>query len=130
MLLMLERGDRRVVDGVQWHSVQAWERCDGLTLRQHTCVKRCDLNAACRFGGIEGLRGMCVPRVMVQDRLPWIMKTALPPPLQYPVASYGFQFVHALCKMFYGSSVGMRVSGLLTLARVSLFPPQTKAKQA
>ena len=86
--------------------------------------------AVCRFGGIEGLRGMCIPRVVVQDRMPALMKTALPPPLQYPVASYGFQFVHALCKMFYGSTVAMRVSGLLTLARVSIFPPQARAKQA
>ena len=86
--------------------------------------------AGCRFGGIEGLRGMCVPRVVVLDRAPWLMKTALPPPLQYPVASFGFDFVRALCLMFYGSNVGMQLRGLLTLARLSLAPPAAKAKAA
>ena len=73
---------------------------------------------------------MCIPRVTLLDRAPWIMRTAIPPPLQYPVAPYSFDFVHALCKMFYGTSVGMKVSGLLTLARLSIAPPKAKLKAA
>lgn len=71
---------------------------------------------------------MCVPKVVVLDRAPWLMKTEIPPPLQYPVAPFGFKFVHSLCMMFYGPSAGMRVKGLLTLA--FCFLPQRESKKA
>jgi hypothetical protein len=71
---------------------------------------------------------MCIPRVLVQDSAPMLMKTKLPPPLQYPVAPFGFDFVRALCMMFYGINIFMRVEGLLTLLRVSVCSPKTKAK--
>lgn len=35
--------------------------------------------------GIEGLRGLCVPKAVCEDRFPWLMKSSLPPPWQYPV---------------------------------------------
>ena len=81
----------------------------------------------CRFGGVEGLRDLCLPRVTVLDRAPWLVRTSLPPPLQYPVAAYGFDFVHALCRMFYGTNAATRWRGLLALARLSLVPPREGA---
>jgi hypothetical protein len=36
--------------------------------------------------GIEGLRGLCVPKSVCEDRFPWLMTTTLPPPWKYPVA--------------------------------------------
>lgn len=84
----------------------------------------------CRFGGIEGLRGMCFPKVIVEDRWPFLMRTAIPPPLQYPVAEIGFDFVHALCKMFYGSSIGMQLAGLGSVMKLFLLPSPTPAQKA
>eukprot|EP00959_Pyramimonas_sp_CCMP1952_P444039 9296437-Pyramimonas_sp.AAC.1 len=55
-----------------------------------------------RFAGIEGLRGCCYPKAVCEDRLPWLMKTNIPPLLQYPVSDVAFDFVSALCKLFYG----------------------------
>jgi Aldehyde dehydrogenase family len=86
--------------------------------------------AFCRFGGVEGLRGMCYPKVIVEDRFPSFMRTAIPPPLQYPVAPIGFSFVHALCKMFYGSSIYMQLSGLVSVIKMFMLPPATKSKVA
>lgn len=79
---------------------------------------------------MEGLRGMCYPKVIVEDRFPSIMRTAIPPPLQYPVAPIGFDFVHALCKMFYGSSIAMQMSGLGSVIKMFVLPPAAKSKVA
>jgi Aldehyde dehydrogenase family len=38
-----------------------------------------------RFAGIEGLRGLTVPKAVAEDRWPWLMRTDIPPMLQYPV---------------------------------------------
>jgi hypothetical protein len=73
---------------------------------------------------------MCYPRAVVQDRWPLLMRTSIPQPLCYPVAPYGFDFVHALCKLFYGSTVIMQLQGLLSLAKLSLWPPKGKVKAA
>jgi hypothetical protein len=62
--------------------------------------------------------------------VPLLMKTTLPPPLCYPIAPYGFDFVHALCKMFYGSSLIMQLQGLVSVVQLSLAPPKAKAKSA
>jgi hypothetical protein len=52
-----------------------------------------------RFAGIEGLRGMCIPKAVAEDR--WPFKTAIPPLLQYPVSDRAFDFVSSLVWMFY-----------------------------
>jgi acyl-CoA reductase-like NAD-dependent aldehyde dehydrogenase len=38
-----------------------------------------------RFAGIEGLRGLTVPKSVSEDAIPWLMGSSLPPPWQYPV---------------------------------------------
>jgi hypothetical protein len=72
-----------------------------------------------RFAGIEGLRGMCIPKAVAEDR--WPFKTAIPPMLQYPVKSQAFKFVTSLVWMFYSESWSGSIKGLFGL--VSCFLP-------
>ncbi|RCH82326.1 Meiotic Sister-Chromatid recombination aldehyde dehydrogenase, partial [Rhizopus stolonifer] len=46
-----------------------------------------------RFSGIEGLRGLCVPKAITTDRIPGV-KTPIPPILDYPIKSIanGWEF--------------------------------------
>lgn len=64
-----------------------------------------------RFAGVEGLRGLCVPKAVAEDAL--FFSTALPPMLQYPVSPAAFGFVTSLVRMFYSPSVGGQVEGVL-----------------
>ncbi|KAL6755042.1 Aldehyde/histidinol dehydrogenase [Haematococcus lacustris] len=75
-----------------------------------------------RFAGIEGLRGLCVPKAVSEDRLPWLMKSSLPPPWQYPVQDIAFDFGTALVTMFYGPGLLYQIKGLLRLAACFLAP--------
>ncbi|BDA44107.1 betaine aldehyde dehydrogenase, chloroplastic [Coccomyxa sp. Obi] len=68
-----------------------------------------------RFAGIEGLRGLCVPKAVCEDRFPWLMRTDIPPLLQYPVGDAAFPFVCGLISMFYGLSLQDNLSGLCTV---------------
>ncbi|CAG9461445.1 unnamed protein product [Pedinophyceae sp. YPF-701] len=77
-----------------------------------------------RFAGIEGLRGLCVPKAVCEDRVGWLMRTTIPPPLQYPVADSAFDFVSSLIKMFYGYNLGVRARGLVGLAKAALAKPK------
>eukprot|EP00899_Mesostigma_viride_P010789 jgi/Mesvir1/19711/Mv09971-RA.1 len=79
-----------------------------------------------RFAGIEGLRGCCVAKAVVEDRLPFI-KTTIPPPLQYPVKESAFAFVSSLIRMFYGVGLGAKAHGLAALLKCLVMPG---AKQA
>ncbi len=72
-----------------------------------------------RFAGIEGLRGMCVPKSVAEDR--WPFSTAIPPLLQYPVKDAAFDFVTSLVWMFYSESLLGNVKGLFGLAGCFLF---------
>lgn len=42
-----------------------------------------------RFGGPEGLRGVCHQRSVTVDRWPMLIQTFLPPVLQYPMTNVG-----------------------------------------
>lgn len=75
-----------------------------------------------RFAGIEGIRGCCNPRAVTSDKVTGV-RTAIPPPLQYPVGESGFQFVSGLISMFYGDGVAARIGGI-----VSLIIASTKGK--
>ena len=72
-----------------------------------------------RFAGIEGLRGMCVPKSVAEDR--WPFSTAIPPLLQYPVKDAAFDFVTSLVWMFYSESSIGKLKGLLGLAGCFVF---------
>ena len=82
-----------------------------------------------RFAGIEGLRGMCVPKAVCEDRFPWLMRTDIPPPLQYPVSDVAFTFVTSIVKMFYGYNLRVKVDGLVGLAMCFLAPSSVAKKQ-
>lgn len=40
-----------------------------------------------RFGGPEGLRGLCNAKAIVVDKFPWLIQTSIPKALDYPVRS-------------------------------------------
>ena len=50
--------------------------------------------------------------------------------LQYPVSDVAFDFVAALCKLFYGFGVSDRVAALVTMAQCFLLPSSLKKKPA
>lgn len=66
-----------------------------------------------RFAGVEGLRGMCLPKAVAEDR--WPFSTNIPPMLQYPVKPKAFDFVTSLVWMFYAPSLVGNVKGLFGL---------------
>ena len=82
-----------------------------------------------RFAGVEGLRGCCVPKAVAEDAVPWLIRTDIPPPLQYPVAPYAFDFCAGLIRMFYGLSLWERAKGIAGIAACFLLPAK-KAKTA
>jgi acyl-CoA reductase-like NAD-dependent aldehyde dehydrogenase len=58
-----------------------------------------------RFGGEEGLRGVCNPKTISEDRLgTWVM-TPIPPILRYPLRdpARGFEFLKGLMGLGYGT---------------------------
>lgn len=79
-----------------------------------------------RFAGIEGLRGLCVPKSVCQDRFPaWTqLKTVIPPILQYPVGDKSFQFACALVSLFYSPSLAGSIGGLKSLI-LAMLPGST-----
>ncbi|PRW57735.1 Aldehyde dehydrogenase 22A1 [Chlorella sorokiniana] len=79
-----------------------------------------------RFAGIEGLRGMCIPKAVAEDR--WPFKTAIPPLLQYPVSDKAFSFVSSLVWMFYAPSWAGNAKGLAGL--IACFLPGGGRKAA
>lgn len=68
-----------------------------------------------RFAGVEGLRGMCLPKAVAEDR--WPFSTTIPPLLQYPVKPQAFNFVTSLVWMFYAPSLLGNIKGLGGLIR-------------
>ena len=42
-----------------------------------------------KFAGVEGLRGLCLTKAVVEDIVPFI-RTDLPPPLRYPLSGAAF----------------------------------------
>lgn len=66
-----------------------------------------------RFAGVEGLRALCIPKSVAEDALPWLMKTTIPPLWQHPVGPAAYPFAISLTTMFYGPSIGTKLSGLL-----------------
>jgi acyl-CoA reductase-like NAD-dependent aldehyde dehydrogenase len=82
-----------------------------------------------RFAGVEGLRGCCIPKAVSEDRVPWLIRTDIPPPLQYPVAPYAFDFCSGLIRLFYGLSLWERAKGVGAIIMCFL-RPAAKVKSA
>ena len=75
-----------------------------------------------RFAGIEGLRGLTTLRAVCNDALEWLpfglgalLRTAIPPPLQYPSRGGGFDFASGLIELFYGEGVSLKLRGVAKL---------------
>jgi len=83
-----------------------------------------------RFAGVEGLRGCCVAKAVAEDRWPGLIRTDIPPPLQYPVAPYAFDFVAALIRIFYGLSLWQRLQGVGAVIACFVLPSKKKVKLA
>jgi hypothetical protein len=67
-----------------------------------------------RFAGEEGLRGMCNIKSVCEDRFGWMgIRTAIPPPMQYPVKSQqrAWTFAQGVVELGYGD-MSRKVSGL------------------
>jgi acyl-CoA reductase-like NAD-dependent aldehyde dehydrogenase len=69
-----------------------------------------------RFGGVEGLRGLCYPRAVVRNRLSFL-KASIPKPMQYPSTGQGGAFSQGLVRLLYGYSLLERIQGLIELIK-------------
>ena len=76
-------------------------------------------SGAGRFAGVEGLRGLCYPRAIVQNRLA-ALKPSIPPPLAYPSNGAGPGFIVGLLRCLYGYTLADRVAGVLQLIKASM----------
>lgn len=72
-----------------------------------------------RFAGPEGLRGLCHERSIVQNRASFL-KPTIPRAIAYPANGQGPAFCLALNKVLYGSSMAMRVRGVVDIIMASL----------
>ena len=69
-------------------------------------------NSAGKFAGVEGLRGCCLTKAVVEDRTS-LIRTVVPPPLQYPLTDVALPFLNGMFNMFYGPTLASKVLGLL-----------------
>ena len=75
-----------------------------------------------RFAGEEGLRGLCNVKAVCRDRMSWLgVKTAIPPPMRYPVPDQerSWRFARSVVELGYGMGIGRKVGGLLGIAKNS-----------
>ncbi|GMM34681.1 meiotic recombination directing protein [Saccharomycopsis crataegensis] len=71
-----------------------------------------------KFGGEEGLRGLCVEKSVCYDKIPFV-STKIPKPLDYPIpdGKKAWEFVSALNVAGYSISLWERIKALGTLSR-------------
>ncbi|SCU87926.1 LADA_0E07074g1_1 [Lachancea dasiensis] len=71
-----------------------------------------------KFGGEEGLTGLCNAKSVCYDKLPFV-STQIPKPLDYPIRSNrsAWKFVKSFNTGSYTRSVWTRIKALLSLAR-------------
>ncbi|KAI8997377.1 Aldehyde/histidinol dehydrogenase [Pilobolus umbonatus] len=74
-----------------------------------------------RFAGVEGLRGLCVPKAITTDRIPGV-KTPIPPVIDYPIrnTANGWVFVKGLVDLLYNPDVIAKAKAAVGLAKASL----------
>jgi acyl-CoA reductase-like NAD-dependent aldehyde dehydrogenase len=71
-----------------------------------------------RFAGIEGLRALCVQRSILIDRFSSIIRTSIPPVIDYPINKQkGLPFVVSLTKFFYSERLIEKVKGIIGLIK-------------
>ncbi|KAI4860303.1 ALDH-like protein [Hypoxylon rubiginosum] len=73
-----------------------------------------------RFAGEEGLRGLCNLKSVCEDRFAWLgIRTAIPPPARYPIASQerGWRFTRGVVGLGYGLTVKEKLGALVDILR-------------
>ncbi|PNW88530.1 hypothetical protein CHLRE_01g033350v5 [Chlamydomonas reinhardtii] len=75
-----------------------------------------------RFAGVEGLRGLCVPKAVAEDRFPLLMRSSIPPAWQLPLPPHAVAFGVSLVTMFYGPGLLYQARGLASLLHCLVFP--------
>ncbi|KAJ1920367.1 Meiotic Sister-Chromatid recombination aldehyde dehydrogenase [Mycoemilia scoparia] len=75
-----------------------------------------------RFAGEEGLRGMCIEKAMTEDRWPSLVKTPIPPIVDYPIkdANKGYEFTRQIVNFSYEATVWSRIKAALRLGKTSI----------
>ncbi|ORX37583.1 putative meiotic recombination-related protein [Kockovaella imperatae] len=75
-----------------------------------------------RFGGEEGLRSLCNPKVIVEDRIFGYIRTRIPAPVDFPLpdATVYWGFLRGLVHLAYGPSLWTQAKGLLGLIKASI----------
>ncbi|CCE62819.1 hypothetical protein TPHA_0D01800 [Tetrapisispora phaffii CBS 4417] len=73
-----------------------------------------------KFGGEEGLLGLCNAKSVCYDTLPFV-STQIPPPLDYPIKSNetSWNFVKSFITGAYTDSIWQRIKSLISLAKNS-----------
>ena len=82
-----------------------------------------------KFAGVEGLRGCCLAKAVVQDRLS-LFRTVMPDQVRYPVSDVAYPFFKSILGLFYGHSLGAKASALYTLLLCLVKPAAVKPKPA
>ncbi|KAI2467839.1 ALDH-like protein [Annulohypoxylon bovei var. microspora] len=75
-----------------------------------------------RFAGEEGLRGLCNPKSVCEDRMAWLgIRTAIPPPVRYPVQSQerGWRFTKGVVGVGYAITVKEKLKAVVDILRNS-----------
>lgn len=75
-----------------------------------------------RFAGEEGLRGLCNVKAVCRDRMAWLgIKTAIPPPMQYPVMDQerSWRFARGVVEVGYAPGLVGKVAGVLGILKNS-----------
>eukprot|EP00605_Chrysophyceae_sp_TOSAG23-4_P001273 GSChrysophyteH1.ASY1.ANO1.1384.1 assembled CDS len=80
-----------------------------------------------RFAGPEGLRGLCMPRSICEDRFGFI-RNSIPPPMHYPSTGIGAGFAQGLIHFFYNTSLIGNIMGIASIIANSN-PPKRKEKE-
>jgi hypothetical protein len=70
-----------------------------------------------RFAGVEGLRALCYPRSVAEDRFPWLFSTSIPRPWLAPIGPSAVPFAVGLTTMFYGPSLVDKARGVVGLMK-------------
>jgi len=76
------------------------------------------LSGGGRFAGVEGLRGVCYARSVVENRAAFL-QPSIPAAIAYPSRGAGAQFCAGLVRVLYGYSLAERVAGVLALIKAS-----------
>ncbi|KAK3673153.1 Meiotic Sister-Chromatid recombination aldehyde dehydrogenase [Recurvomyces mirabilis] len=68
-----------------------------------------------RFAGEEGLRSLCNAKSVCQDRWPGLIKTSIPPKLDYPMRKGAWEMGRGVVEVGYGEDWRRRAGGLRSI---------------